>query len=130
MLIKSISARTRLVPCLLCAAGLAALVLPGCRKDAEPAEPVAQRVEKARPADPLTAALVSRDELAARLHAILEKAQDRLPNAGEAALKAELEKDAEWVRQKREFDELTKTIDALRKSKCAVGGQVQGKISK
>lgn len=119
------------MPCLLCAAGLAALVLPGCRKGAEePAEPVAQRVAKARPADPLTAALVSRDELAARLHAILEKAQDRLPNAGEAALKAELEKDAEWVRQKKEFDELTKTIDALRKSKCAVGGQVQGKISK
>ena len=129
MLIKSISARTRLVPCLLCAAGLAALVLSGCRKDAEPAEPVAQPVAQAS-TNPLTTALVSRDELAARLHAILEKAQDRLPNAGEAALKAELEKDAEWVRQKKEFDELTKTIDALRKSKCAVGGQVQGKISK
>ena len=119
------------MPCLLCAAGLSALVLSGCRKGEEGSvAPVAQQVAKARPADPLTAALVARDELAARLHAILEKAQDRLPNAGEAALKAELEKDAEWVRQKREFDELTKTIDALRKSKCADAGQVQEKISK
>ena len=109
--------------------GLWAACLAGC-KPAEEGSASSGVAPATKVADPLTSALVSRDELAARLHAILERAQDRLPNAGEAALKAELEKDAEWVRQKKEFDELTKTIDALRKSKCAGGGQVQGKISK
>ena len=108
--------------------GLWAACLAGCRPAEESASSGVAPAVKA--ADPLTAARVSRDELAARLHAILEKAQDRLPGAGEAELKAELEKDAEWVRQKREFDELTKAIDALRKSKCAGAGRVQGKISK
>ena len=102
--------------------GLGMLVFSGCRKDEQPVE---------RPStNPLTVALVSRDKLAERLHAILEKAQDRLPDAGDAVLKVELEKDAEWVRLKREFDELSKSIDALRKSKCGGAGQVQGKISK
>ena len=110
------------VPFMLCMTGLAAAFLPGCRK-AESAVSVA-------PSDPLTATLVTRDGLAERLHAILEKAQDRLPGADEATLKAELEKDAEWVRLKKEFDEMSKTIDKLRKNQCGEAGQVQGKISK
>ena len=110
------------VPFMLCMTGLAAAFLPGCRKD-ESAVSVA-------PSDPLTATLVTRDGLAERLHAILEKAQDRLPGADEATLKAELEKDAEWVRLKKEFDEMSKTIDKLRKNQCGEAGQVQGKISK
>lgn len=112
------------VPFMLCMTGLAAAFLPGCRKD-ESAVSVAPA-----PSDPLTATLVTRDGLAERLHAILEKAQDRLPGADEATLKAELEKDAEWVRLKKEFDEMSKTIDKLRKDKCGEAGQVQGKISK
>ena len=112
------------VPFMLCMTGLAAAFLPGCRKD-ESAVSVAPA-----PSDPLTATLVTRDGLAERLHAILEKAQDRLPGADEATLKAELEKDAEWVRLKKEFDEMSKTIDKLRKNKCGEAGQVQGKISK
>ena len=108
------------VPFALCVTGLVLAFLSGCRKE-ESALP---------PANPLTSALVARDGLAERLHAILEKAQDRLPNASEAELKAELEKDSEWVRLKREFDESTKRIDALRQSKCGEAGQVQGKISK
>lgn len=107
---------------MLCMTGLAAAFLPGCRKD--------ESSVSAAPANPLTSALVARDGLAERLHAILEQAQDRLPNASEATLKAELEKDAEWVRLKKEFDETSKTIDTLRKNKCAAAGQVQGKISK
>ena len=130
MLIRDISARTRLVPCLLCATGLAALVFSGCRKDeSSVAPPVAEPVAPAS-TNPLTVARVARDRLAVRLHAILEEAQDRMPDAGDAALKAELEKNAEWVRLKREFDETEKKIDALRKAKCAGAGQVQGKISK
>ena len=104
---------------MLCMTGLAAAFLPGCRKD-ESAVSAAPA-----PSDPLT-----RDGLAERLHAILEKAQDRLPGADEATLKAELEKDAEWVRLKKEFDEMSKTIDKLRKNQCGEAGQVQGKISK
>ena len=110
------------VPFMLCMTGLAAAFLPGCRKD-ESAVSVA-------PSDPLTATLVTRDGLAERLHAILEKAQDRLPGADEATLKAELEKDAEWVRLKKEFDEMSKTIEKLRKNQCGEAGQGQGKISK
>ena len=110
------------VPFMLCMTGPAAAFLPGCPKD-ESAVSVA-------PSDPLTATLVTRDGLAERLHAILEKAQDRLPGADEATLKAELEKDAEWVRLKKEFDEMSKTIDKLRKNQCGEAGQVQGKISK
>ena len=107
---------------MLCVTGLVLAFLPGCRKEERAALPP--------PANPLTAALVARDGLAGRLQAILEKAQDRLPNASEAELKAELEKDPEWVRLKKEFDESTKRIDALRNNKCGAVGQVQGKISK
>ena len=115
-------------PFLLGAIGVWAVVPSGCRKG----DVVSQPPSEARPANPLTAARVSRDELAARLHAMLEAAQDRLPQADEAALKAELEKNPEWVRLKREFDETTKKIDGLRSAKSGAVGQAQaeGKISK
>lgn len=93
---------------MLCVTGLVAAFLVGCGKD-EAAVP-------ARPPNPLTAALVERDGLAERLHAILEKVQDRMPNANEATLKAELEKDPEWVRLKLKFDEASKEIDKFRQS--------------
>ena len=114
-------------PFLLGAIGVWAVVLSGCRKDEGV---VSQPPSVVRPANPLTAARVSRDELAARLHAILEAAQDRLPQADEAALKAELEKNPEWVRLKREFDETTKKIDGLRSAKGGAAGRNEGKISK
>lgn len=123
MLIKSISARTRLMPCLLCAAGLVALVLPGCRKGAEgPAEPVA--------ASPLVRALVTRDGIAERMHAILDETRARLPGADAAALKAALAKNAEWVRLEKEFSEMSAKADALRHPTNCASDLAEGKISK
>ena len=122
MLIKSISARTRLVPCLLCAAGLLALVLPGCRKGEEAVEPVV--------ADPLVRALVTRDGIAERMHAILDETRVRLPGADAAALKAALAKNAEWVRLEKEFSEMSARADALRQSASGAVERAEGKISK
>ena len=122
MLIKNISAKMRLVPCLLCAAGRVALVLSGCRKGEEAAEPVA--------VSPLVHALVTRDGIAERMHAILDETRARLPGADAAALKAALAKNAEWVRLEKEFSEMSAKADALRHPTNCASDLAEGKISK
>ena len=110
------------MPCLLCATGLAALVLPGCRKGEEAAEPVA--------VSPLVRTLVTRDGIAERMHAILDETRARLPGADAAALKAALAKNAEWVRLEKEFSEMSARADALRHPTNGAAGRAEGKISK
>lgn len=112
--------RTRLwlVPFVLVAMGALALALPGCRKEEEPAssspevymnDPVFRK-QLADGRKERTALQAKRAELVKKLEQMVEAKKAALPGADDAAVKAALEKEPEWIDLTKRVVDLTTAI--------------------
>lgn len=118
MLKKRNSARLWLVPFAFIAMGVIMLVLSGCRKEEEPVssspevymkDPVFRR-ELADGRKERTAFEAKRAELVKELEKRIEAKKAAMPGADDAAVKAALEKDPEWLELKKRVVDLTTAI--------------------
>ena len=110
--------RTNLVPFALVVMGAFALILPGCRKEDEsksssPEAYMNDPVFRKQLADgrkERTAFEVKRAELVAAMEKMIEAKKAAMPGADDAALKAALEKDPEWIDLSKRVVDLTTAI--------------------
>ena len=126
--------RTSLVPFALVVMGAFALILPGCRKEDESKSSLSEaymndpvfRKQLADGRKERTAFEVKRSELVAAMEKMIEAKKAAMPGADDAAVKAALEKDPEWIDLKNRVVDLT---TAIQESGRRMDGVIRGRIA-
>lgn len=137
MLIDMMSTRLKLVPFVLLTTGALACLFSGCEKAAEEA-PVAP-VRSSSLSDPAflkeldvrrrerQELSVTRGRLVAEMEKMVDAMRKQMPQADDAAVKAELEKSAEWKSLFKRVEDLNQAIDENRQRAIkSVREQVKG----